>query len=244
MAASLLRAYRKSNGDQPAKRVIIYRDGVSEGQFDEVVEKEVAALKAAFRQLDTKGPPPKLTYVVCGKRHHVRFYAKTPNDANRTGNLPAGTVVDRGVTSAVMSNFYLQAHASLVGTARPTHYSILVDENAFTADRLQQLTFKLCHAYARVTRSVSLVPPAYYTCVPVSPVKLAPILTPLSPPSGWPPGTSSAPLPARSSTTRICSSGRPRPRVTAAAARANRQRSRSGSSKTGSAMSPAFDSVM
>jgi hypothetical protein len=165
MAVSLLRAYRKSNGDQKAKRVIFYRDGVSEGQFDAVVDEEVAALKAAFRELDPKGPAPKLTYVVCGKRHHLRFYAKAPAEADRTGNLPAGTVVDRGVTSAVMGNFYLQAHAGLVGTARPTHYSILVDENAFTADRLQQLTFNLCHAYARATRSVSLVPPAYYACV-------------------------------------------------------------------------------
>lgn len=119
MTASLLRAYRKSNSDRKAQRVIFYRDGVSEGQFDEVVDKEVAAIKAAFREVDPKGPPPKLTYIICGKRHHIRFYAKAPTDKDRTGNLPAGTVIDRGVTSAIMSDFYLQVRRSTFFAWRP-----------------------------------------------------------------------------------------------------------------------------
>ena len=42
------------------------------------------------------------------------------------------------------------------------HYHVLCDENAFGADALQNLTFDLCHLYARCTRSVSLVTPVYY----------------------------------------------------------------------------------
>ncbi|GKF15742.1 PAZ domain-containing protein, partial [Tanacetum coccineum] len=48
------------------------------------------------------------------------------------------------------------------GTSRPTHYHVLYDENKFTADGLQTLTNSLCYTYARCTRSVSNVPPAYY----------------------------------------------------------------------------------
>jgi len=39
---------------------------------------------------------------------------------------------------------------------------VLWDENKFTADGLQSLTNNLCYTYARCTRSVSIVPPAYY----------------------------------------------------------------------------------
>ena len=48
------------------------------------------------------------------------------------------------------------------GTSRPTHYHVLYDDNAFTADGLQQLTYQLCHLFARCTRSVSMPAPAYY----------------------------------------------------------------------------------
>ena len=42
------------------------------------------------------------------------------------------------------------------------HYHVLYDENNFTPDALQSLTYNLCYTYARCSRSVSLVPPLYY----------------------------------------------------------------------------------
>lgn len=39
---------------------------------------------------------------------------------------------------------------------------MLYDENKFTADSLQELTYRLCYIYGRATRAVSIVPPAYY----------------------------------------------------------------------------------
>jgi eukaryotic translation initiation factor 2C len=38
----------------------------------------------------------------------------------------------------------------------------LHDENDFTADGLQELSYRLCYLYCRATRAVSVVPPAYY----------------------------------------------------------------------------------
>ena len=52
--------------------------------------------------------------------------------------------------------FYVQ------GTSRPSHYHVLWDDNDFTADDLQCLTYQLCHTYVRCTRSVSIPAPAYY----------------------------------------------------------------------------------
>lgn len=48
------------------------------------------------------------------------------------------------------------------GTSRPSHYYVLWDDNRFTADELQILTYQLCHTYVRCTRSVSIPAPAYY----------------------------------------------------------------------------------
>ncbi|KAF6176013.1 hypothetical protein GIB67_032636, partial [Kingdonia uniflora] len=50
----------------------------------------------------------------------------------------------------------------LFGISRSIHYHVLCDENKFTSDELQSLTNGLCYTYARCTRSVSIVPPAYY----------------------------------------------------------------------------------
>ncbi|KAF4376815.1 hypothetical protein F8388_025686 [Cannabis sativa] len=73
-----------------------------------------------------------------------------------------GTVVDTHICHPTQFDFYLKSHAGIQGTSRPAHYHVLFDENNFTADALQVLTNNLCYTYARCTKSVSIVPPAYY----------------------------------------------------------------------------------
>ena len=106
----------------------------------------------------------KITLVIVAKRHHTRFAPKNPDkqgDADKPKNCPAGTTVDTHIVSPVEFDFYLQSHGGLLGTSRPAHYSVLYDENNFTADSLQSLSFALCHLYARSTRSVSIPAPVY-----------------------------------------------------------------------------------
>ncbi len=99
----------------------------------------------------------------------------------RSGNIPAGTTVDQGITSPQEFDFYLCSHTGIQvrymtlavryvwgltvslffqGTSRPSHYHVLWDDNNFTADELQVLTYQLCHTYVRCTRSVSVPAPA------------------------------------------------------------------------------------
>lgn len=54
------------------------------------------------------------------------------------------------------------ARSPMQGTSRPSHYHVLWDDNQFSADELQCLTYQLCHTYVRCTRSVSIPAPAYY----------------------------------------------------------------------------------
>jgi len=155
--------YRRSvekRANAAPKRIIFYRDGVSEGQFQHCLDFEVKKIREACKR--AKIDMPTLTFIVVGKRHHVRFFPSENKDADRSGNAPAGLVIDRDITSPVEFDFYLQSHGGLLGTSRSAHYNVLVDENRFTPDELQKLSFSLCHVYARATRSVSIVPPVYY----------------------------------------------------------------------------------
>lgn len=49
-----------------------------------------------------------MAYIVAVKRHHMRFFSTAPGDADKTGNLPAGLVVDRDVVHPHFFEFYIQ----------------------------------------------------------------------------------------------------------------------------------------
>jgi eukaryotic translation initiation factor 2C len=143
------------------QRILFYRDGVSEGQFGQVLDFELTAIKAACKEMDPKYDP-KITFILVQKRHHTRFFAAEQRDTDRSGNVPAGTVVDTGVVHPNQFDFFLCSHGGLQGTSRPAHYHVVHDENKFEADELQLLSYHLCYTFARCTRSVSIVTPAYY----------------------------------------------------------------------------------
>ncbi|KAG0264297.1 eukaryotic translation initiation factor 2C, 2 [Actinomortierella ambigua] len=151
------------NGVAKAKpeQILFYRDGVSEGEFSEVMEIEVNAIRAACDEL-TKGYRPKITFIIVQKRHHARFFPISNADTDKSGNCPSGMVIDTDIVHPTEYDFYLQSHSGLKGTSRSAHYHVLLDEIGIGSDALHQLTFNLCHVYGRCTRTVSLVPAVYY----------------------------------------------------------------------------------
>lgn len=160
MAREHLLAFRDACRVLP-HRILFYRDGVSEGQFAQVLRFELAALKAACREIDP-AYAPTITFVLVQKRHHTRLFVANAQDADRSGNIPAGTVVDTAIVHPSQFDFFLCSHGGLQGTSRPTHYHVVYDDHHFKADELQLLSYQLCYTFARCTRSVSVVPPAYY----------------------------------------------------------------------------------
>lgn len=60
------------------------------------------------------------------------------------------------------NSFFIQSHAAIKGTARPTHYFVLQDDTESTSDRLQNLIHGLCYTYGRSSGSVSYPTPTYY----------------------------------------------------------------------------------
>jgi hypothetical protein len=181
--AERLAYYAEHNNGQLPQRILYFRDGVSESQYGQLVDSDPKASKPSACELELirkgcqiaaakakkKGGKhagasynPKIMIIVCGKRHHMRFY---PTDAKHTdgkGNSAPGTVVDRGVTSISNLDFYLQAHVGLQGTARSAHYYAVHDDIGFSSDNLQALVHEMSYLFARATKSVSYAPPAYY----------------------------------------------------------------------------------
>ena len=152
--------FQKLNKIRP-QRILFYRDGVSEGQFQQVLEFELAQIKAGAREIDP-AYAPTITMILVQKRHHTRFVPVEQGVADRSGNVPAGTVVDTGVCHPSQFDFYLCSHAGVNGTSRPAHYHVVYDDHKFTSDALQVLSYNMCFTFARCTRSVSIVTPAYY----------------------------------------------------------------------------------
>lgn len=69
------------------------RDGVSEGQFYQVLLYELDAIRKACASLEPDYQPP-VTFVVVQKRHHTRLFASNHNDnrtTDRSGNILPGS---------------------------------------------------------------------------------------------------------------------------------------------------------
>ncbi|UMM44172.1 hypothetical protein L5515_019381 [Caenorhabditis briggsae] len=161
MVRELLVQFYRNTRFKPA-RIVVYRDGVSEGQFFNVLQYELRAIREACMMLE-RGYQPGITFIAVQKRHHTRLFAVEKKDqVGKAYNIPPGTTVDVGITHPTEFDFYLCSHAGIQGTSRPSHYHVLWDDNNLTADELQQLTYQMCHTYVRCTRSVSIPAPAYY----------------------------------------------------------------------------------
>lgn len=151
----LMDFYATSNHLKP-KQIILFRDGVSESQFNQVLNIEVEQIIKAYQNLGELDIP-KFTVIVAQKGHHTKlFQAKGPE------NVPAGTVVDTKIVNPRNYDFYMCAQAGMIGTSRPAHYHVLLDEIGFSPDDLQNLIHSLSYVYQRSTSAVSIVAPICY----------------------------------------------------------------------------------
>ncbi|RZC65031.1 hypothetical protein C5167_008721 [Papaver somniferum] len=134
----------------------IIRDGVSESQFNQVLNIELGQIIEACKFLDEKWSP-KFTVIIAQKNHHSKFF-----QPNSPDNVPPGTVIDNKICHPRNNDFYMCAHAGMIGTTRPAHYHVLLDEIGFSADELQELVHNLSYVYQRSTTAISIVAPVAY----------------------------------------------------------------------------------
>ncbi|KZV40466.1 Argonaute 4-like protein [Dorcoceras hygrometricum] len=124
----LLLDFYTSSGKRKPDQIIIFRDGVSESQFNQVLNVE-------------------LNQII---------------EPNSPDNVQPGTVIDNKICHPRNYDFYLCAQAGMIGTTRPTHYHVLLDEVGFSPDDLQELVHSLSYVYQRSTTAISVVAPICY----------------------------------------------------------------------------------
>ncbi|EED19932.1 eukaryotic translation initiation factor eIF-2C4, putative [Talaromyces stipitatus ATCC 10500] len=165
MLTPLVDQWTKTVGQGRRPQCIYYfRDGVSTGQFAQVLEQEVPIIQDIISTGSGEKTPPKVTVVIANKRHHIRFAAK-PGDmvaGDKFRNPLPGTLVERDVTSPHDWDFLMVTHVALQGTAKPVHYHVIRDDMRHKPEQLQNMINEHCYQYVRSTTSVSLFPAVYY----------------------------------------------------------------------------------
>ncbi|KAF6146444.1 hypothetical protein GIB67_037744 [Kingdonia uniflora] len=152
----LLLDFYTSSGKRKPDQIILFRDGVSESQFSQVLNIELDQIMEACKFLDENWSP-KFTVIIAQKNHHTKFFQTSSDD-----NVPPGTVIDNQVCHPRNNDFFMCSHAGMIGTTRPTHYHVLYDEIHISADDLQELVHSLSYVYQRSTTAISIVAPVCY----------------------------------------------------------------------------------
>jgi len=153
-----LRKYNELNGNLPS-RVIIYRDGVGDGQINYVVDHEVAAIMSCMAKAGLQEDQVKFTYIIVNKKINTRIMGK---DNKNMSNPPSGTIVDDHVTLPERYDFFLVSQSVRQGTVNPTSYNVVKDTSGLKPEHLQKLTYKLTHLYYNWPGTVRVPAPCQY----------------------------------------------------------------------------------
>ncbi|KAM4796124.1 piwi-like protein 4 [Rhinophrynus dorsalis] len=152
-----IQTWQKCNNDLP-NRIIVYRDGVGDGQLKMVLDYEIPQLLSSFRETRSSYSP-KLSVVVVRKKCTTRFYRQSDRGIQ---NPALGTVIDCGATRPEWYDFYLISQNARQGTVNPTYYNVLFDDNGLKPDHMQRLTYKMCHLYYNWPGVIRVPAPCQY----------------------------------------------------------------------------------
>nr|BAA88525.1 PAP [Paramecium caudatum syngen 3]BAC23150.1 aubergine/piwi homologue [Paramecium caudatum] len=153
-----LQAFKQQNNVYPTQ-IIIYRDGVGEGQQPTVLGNELPQFQQAIVELGLRDQT-KLTFVICNKRVSGKFYT---GGQTRPENPLPGTYVDNPkVVDNEGKEFYLISQMSRSGTVTPTLYKIIHNDVQGNENDIKVLTFKLCWLYYNFTGPIKIPAPVRY----------------------------------------------------------------------------------
>ncbi|CAO2591508.1 Piwi-like protein 2 [Lemmus lemmus] len=151
-----LKKYYEVNHCLPEK-IVVYRDGVSDGQLKTVANYEIPQLQKCFEAFENYHP--KMVVFVVQKKISTNLYLAAPDHFVTPS---PGTVVDHTITSCEWVDFYLLAHHVRQGCGIPTHYICVLNTANLSPDHMQRLTFKLCHMYWNWPGTIRVPAPCKY----------------------------------------------------------------------------------
>ncbi|GBP46102.1 Piwi-like protein Siwi [Eumeta japonica] len=142
--------YRERNGALPT-RIMIYRDGVGDGQIPYVVQHEVVEIKKKLSEI-YNGNNYKMCFIIVSKRINTRVFVE--RGGRGVDNPRPGTVIDDVVTLPERYDFFLVSQCVREGTVAPTSYNVIEDNLGLSPDRIQRLTYKMTHLYYNCSNQV------------------------------------------------------------------------------------------
>ncbi|XP_019856843.1 PREDICTED: piwi-like protein 1 isoform X2 [Amphimedon queenslandica] len=154
---SSLRKYYEINHNLP-DRIVIFRDGVGDGQVKTVVEFEIPQMKSCLAMFG-ESYKPKIGFVIVQKRIATRLFSHGPQGYE---NPCPGTVLDHTVTRKGWYDYFLVSQHVRQGTVTPTHYHVVLDNAGLKPDHMQKLTYKLTHMYYNWPGTIRVPAPCQY----------------------------------------------------------------------------------
>lgn len=148
-------------------KIVVYRASVSSEDMD-LVSAEIQAMQEVLDVLVTRTfgrqpeDRPKITFIAIARRGNMRIFAHD-DEKGAAKNPETGTVVDDPVLCASgIPSFYLISQAISKGSAIPSFYSVLLNENNFNMDVIQNLTYRLCLMFYNSAGAVRVPAPVLY----------------------------------------------------------------------------------
>ncbi|EHH20098.1 hypothetical protein EGK_02886 [Macaca mulatta] len=137
--------------------VIVYRDGVGDGQLQALLDHEAKKMSTYLKTLSPNNFT--LAFIVVKKRINTRFFLKRGSDFQ---NPPPGTVIDIELTRNEWYDFFIVSQSVQDGTVTPTHYNVIYDTIGLSPNTVQRLTYCLCHMYYNLPGIIRVPAPCHY----------------------------------------------------------------------------------
>ncbi|XP_069194478.1 piwi-like protein Ago3 isoform X2 [Procambarus clarkii] len=152
-----IRHYHKLHHTLP-RSIMMYRDGVSDGQLKLVEDHELPQLASIFHNFQSY--EPKLYLIIVQKRLNTRIFSTM--SSRGLDNPPPGSIIDHSITRRYWYDFLLVSQHVRQGTVSPTHYVVVHDGGNLKVDNMQRLTYKLTHLYYNWPGTIRVPAPCQY----------------------------------------------------------------------------------
>lgn len=157
-----IRRYHSLNGCVP-QRIIVYRDGIGDGQLESVLEIEVAqffnGVKRYMQDAHADEQEPTISYVIVQKRINTKMSLRANGEVRNP--LP-GSYIDHTITHPDYNDFYLVSQHVNQGTVSPTKYIILTETGTLRPAHHQKLAYKMTHMYYNWCGTIRVPAPCQY----------------------------------------------------------------------------------
>ncbi|KAF0987090.1 hypothetical protein HZS_3491 [Henneguya salminicola] len=153
-----LSKYYEINHELP-KKIIIFRDGVGDGQIRATRELELEHILQALNSF-SDSYNPELAYLLVRKRIRTRYFSE--NQKGEMVNPASGSVIDESITSSEFVNFYLVSQNFTQGTILPINIAVLYNNTNLSLEQIQRFTYKCTYLYFNWSGTVRVPAPCLY----------------------------------------------------------------------------------